>query len=71
MLVLTRRVGEEIVIGDGIRVRIVAIDNHRVRVGVTAPKEVAVHRQEVHQRLQEFRDTAESAEQTEQWRAVS
>jgi len=54
MLVLTRKVGEEIVIGDNIRVRIVAVQNQRVRLGITAPQQLAVHRHEVHQRLQDF-----------------
>jgi carbon storage regulator len=64
MLVLTRRVGEEIVIGDVVRVRIVAVQNQRVKVGITAPPQVTVHRGEVHQRLQEFHDCP-GAEQNE------
>lgn len=51
MLVLTRRVGEEIVIGDAIRVRIVAASNRYVKVGITAPVHVTVHREEVYRRL--------------------
>lgn len=51
MLVLTRRVGEEIVIGDGIRVRIVAVNNRGIKVGITAPVHVTVHREEVQRRL--------------------
>ena len=65
MLVLTRRVGEEIVIGDMVRVRIVAMGNQRVKVGITAPSHVTVHREEVHQRLQEFRDCPGYAERIE------
>jgi carbon storage regulator len=65
MLVLTRRVGEEIVIGDNVRVRIVAVQNQRVRVGITAPSHVTVHREEVHQRLQGFHDCPEVTEQNE------
>lgn len=65
MLVLTRRVGEEIVIGNMVRVRIVAVQNQRVKVGIAAPSHVTVHREEVHQRLQEFRDCAGNAEQQE------
>jgi len=65
MLVLTRRVGEEIVIGDMVRVRIVAVENQRVKVGITAPSHVTVHRQEVHQRLQGFHDCPGNAEQNE------
>jgi carbon storage regulator len=50
MLVLTRRVGEEIVIDGSIRVTIVAIQEGRVRLGVTAPEYVRVDRQEIHER---------------------
>lgn len=47
MLVLTRKLGEEIIIGDGIRVQIVAIDGHRVRLGFSAPPDVRIYRQEL------------------------
>lgn len=50
MLVLTRKVGEEIVIGDNIRITLVAIQGDRVRIGINAPKEVIVDRQEVHEK---------------------
>ena len=50
MLVLTRKVGEEIVIDNNIRLVVVAIRGDRVRIGVSAPKEVVVDRQEVHDR---------------------
>jgi carbon storage regulator len=50
MLVLTRRIGEEIVIDGSIRVTIVAIQEGRVRLGVTAPEHVRVDRQEIHER---------------------
>ncbi len=50
MLVLTRRIGEEIVIDGSIRVTIVAIQEGRVRLGVTAPANVRVDRQEIHER---------------------
>jgi carbon storage regulator len=53
MLVLSRRVGEEIVIGDTVRVTIVSMQNQRVKVGITAPIQVTVHREEVHQRIQD------------------
>ena len=65
MLVVTRRVGEEIVIGDNVRVRIVAVQNRQVRLGITAPLQVPVHREEVHQRLQDFHDCTGNAEQKE------
>jgi len=50
MLVLTRRPGEEIVIGEGIRVTVVAIGPRKVRLGITAPADVTVDRMEVHER---------------------
>lgn len=51
MLVLSRRQGERIVIGDGITVTILAIDGGRVRLGVVAPEEVPVHREEIYQTI--------------------
>jgi carbon storage regulator len=50
MLVLTRKVGEEIVIGDNIRLTVVAVHGQQVRIGIRAPKEVVVDRQEVAER---------------------
>ena len=58
MLVLTRKVGEEIVIDGDIRVVISAIKGDRVRVGVIAPSDVRVDREEVHRRVREFREPA-------------
>jgi carbon storage regulator len=54
MLVLTRQVGQEIVIGGNIRVVITSVQGNKVRIGVTAPPSVRVDREEVHRRLQEF-----------------
>ena len=48
MLVLSRKVGEEIVIGDNIRIKIVDIRGGKVRLGIVAPKDVIVDRQEIH-----------------------
>jgi carbon storage regulator len=50
MLVLTRKVGEEIVIGDHIHITVVTIRGDKVRIGVSAPKDVVVDRQEVHEK---------------------
>ena len=54
MLVLTRKIGDEIIIDGRIRVRITAVKGDRVKVGVEAPPEVSVDRSEVHARRQEF-----------------
>ena len=53
MLILTRKVGESILIGDGIKVSVLAVKGNQVRVGIDAPKEVSVHREEVRERLEE------------------
>lgn len=51
MLVLSRRIGESLMIGDNVKVTIVEAEGGQVKIGICAPKEVAVHRQEVHQRI--------------------
>jgi carbon storage regulator len=53
MLILTRRAGEVFHIGDDVVVTICAINGNSVRVGVTAPREVSVHREEVYRRIKE------------------
>jgi carbon storage regulator CsrA len=58
MLVLTRRLGEEIVIAGDIRVTVVAIQGDKVRLGVTAPDAIIVDRAEVHQRRGQFFERA-------------
>ena len=52
MLILTRRVGETLMIGDSVTVTVLGVKGNQVRVGITAPKDVAVHREEIYQRLQ-------------------
>lgn len=53
MLILTRRVGETVMIGNDITVTILGVKGNQVRVGVNAPKEVGVHREEIYDRIQE------------------
>ncbi len=56
MLVLSRKLGEEIVINGSIRVSIVAVKGNQVRIGITAPPDVPVDREEVFKRIMEFAD---------------
>ena len=57
MLQLTRRVGESIMIGDDITVTVLGVKGNQVRVGIDAPKTVAVHREEIYERIKAERDS--------------
>ena len=60
MLILTRRVGETVVIGEDISVTVLGVKGNQIRLGINAPKDVAVHRQEIFDRIQnESNDSAD------------
>ncbi|MGH8133436.1 MAG: carbon storage regulator CsrA [Steroidobacteraceae bacterium] len=69
MLILTRRVGETVMIGDDVTITVLGVKGNQVRVGINAPKNVAVHREEIYERIKreqqaEMTDRPESAEKS-------
>jgi carbon storage regulator len=53
MLILTRRVGETLMIGDEVTVTVLGVKGNQVRIGVNAPRDVAVHREEIYERIKQ------------------
>ena len=61
MLILTRRAGETVMIGSDVTITVLGVKGNQVRIGINAPKDVAVHREEIYERIQ----SEKAAEQVE------
>lgn len=57
MLILTRKIGESLIIGDDVEVTVLSVRGNQVKLGVNAPKEIAVHRQEIYERIKAAEDS--------------
>jgi carbon storage regulator len=60
MLILTRRLGEMLIIGDDVKVTVLGVKGNQVRLGINAPKEVSVHREEIFLKIQKEKEENEN-----------
>ena len=62
MLILTRRAGETVMVGSDITITVLGVKGNQVRIGINAPKEVAVHREEIYERIQSEKNAGDGAQ---------
>lgn len=62
MLILTRRISESIIIGDDVKITVLGVKGNQVRLGIDAPKELSVHREEIYERIKNEKESGVSAD---------
>ncbi len=65
MLILTRRIGETLIIGDDVNITVLGVKGNQVRLGINAPKDVSVHREEIYLRIQQEKQGTDAEEEVE------
>ncbi|WP_392561532.1 carbon storage regulator CsrA [Orbus sturtevantii] len=65
MLILTRRVGETLIIGDDVAITVLGVKGNQVRIGINAPKDVSIHREEIYNRIHQNQDEQLNASEKE------
>lgn len=62
MLILTRRIGETLIVGDDVNITVLGVKGNQVRLGINAPKDVSVHREEIYLRIQQEKQSMDAEE---------
>jgi carbon storage regulator len=66
MLILTRRAGESVMVGNDITITVLGVKGNQVRIGINAPKDVAVHREEIYERIQSEKSAGKDAQESDE-----